>query len=193
MPMRAALRRPLSSSAEPPAFTSASANSSWDCGRCPPMSCDLTVAGSRCPPGWESPQGSNFRLIQNFSRVTVAGLAVGVARAALDHALRYAKERLAFGRPIAQFQSIAFMLAEMRIEIDAARLMIVGSGLESGSGTRGDPRVRAGGAAGRRDGDAGRRPGRTDLRRPWLHPGKSSRAAVAQRARHHLLAGMALL
>jgi acyl-CoA dehydrogenase len=68
-------------------------------------------------------QGCNFRLIQNFSRVTVAGLAVGVARAALDHALRYAKERLAFGRPIAQYQSIAFMLAEMRIEIDAARLM----------------------------------------------------------------------
>jgi alkylation response protein AidB-like acyl-CoA dehydrogenase len=53
----------------------------------------------------------------------VAGLAVGVARAALDHALRYAKERLAFGRPIAQYQSIAFMLAEMRIDIDAARLM----------------------------------------------------------------------
>jgi acyl-CoA dehydrogenase len=69
-------------------------------------------------------QDIDFRQVQNFSRVTVAALALGVARAALEHALVYAKGRLAFGRPIAQFQSIAFMLAEVRIEIDAARLMI---------------------------------------------------------------------
>jgi acyl-CoA dehydrogenase len=67
--------------------------------------------------------GIDFSRIQNLSRVTVAALALGVARAALDHALAYARERQAFGRPIAQFQSIAFMLAEMRIEIDGARLM----------------------------------------------------------------------
>ncbi len=69
-------------------------------------------------------KGLDFGRVQNLSRVTVAGLAVGVARAALEYAVTYAKDRQAFGRPIAQFQSIAFMLAEMRIELDGARLML---------------------------------------------------------------------
>ena len=47
-----------------------------------------------------------------------------MARAALENAISYAKERQAFGKYIAQFQSIAFMLAEMRMEVDAARLMV---------------------------------------------------------------------
>lgn len=59
-----------------------------------------------------------------FSRVGLGALAVGQSRAALEYALNYAKERQAFGRAIAQFQSIAFMLAEMAIEVDAARLMV---------------------------------------------------------------------
>ena len=53
-----------------------------------------------------------------------AALAVGVARAAYEYALDYAKERKAFGEAIAQRQSIAFMLAEMAIEIEAARLLV---------------------------------------------------------------------
>ncbi|MGO8951169.1 MAG: acyl-CoA dehydrogenase family protein [Ktedonobacterales bacterium] len=68
--------------------------------------------------------GCDFGQVQNLSRVTVAALALGVARSALEYAVAYAKERQAFGRPIAQFQSIAFMLAEMQIEVDAARLML---------------------------------------------------------------------
>lgn len=59
----------------------------------------------------------------NRSRVALAALAVGVARAAYEYAREYAKERQAFGTPIAQKQAIAFMLAEMAIEIDAARLL----------------------------------------------------------------------
>jgi alkylation response protein AidB-like acyl-CoA dehydrogenase len=59
----------------------------------------------------------------NRSRVALASLAVGVARAAFEYATAYAKERRAFGSAIAQKQAIAFMLAEMAVEIDAARLL----------------------------------------------------------------------
>ena len=59
----------------------------------------------------------------NRSRVALASLAVGVARAAFEYARDYAKDRHAFGVAIAQKQAIAFMLAEMATEIDAARLL----------------------------------------------------------------------
>jgi alkylation response protein AidB-like acyl-CoA dehydrogenase len=59
----------------------------------------------------------------NRSRVALASLAIGVARAAFEYARDYAKDRRAFGVAIAQKQAIAFMLAEMAIEIDAARLL----------------------------------------------------------------------
>jgi acyl-CoA dehydrogenase len=55
------------------------------------------------------------------SRPGVAASALGVARAAMEHAIAYAKERRAFGQPIAAHQAIQFMLAEMRMNIDAAR------------------------------------------------------------------------
>jgi alkylation response protein AidB-like acyl-CoA dehydrogenase len=56
--------------------------------------------------------------------MAIAGLAVGVSKAALDYVLPYAKEREVWGVPIAQKQSIAFMLAEMATEIEAIRLLI---------------------------------------------------------------------
>jgi alkylation response protein AidB-like acyl-CoA dehydrogenase len=65
----------------------------------------------------------NLSTILNRSRVALASLAVGVARAAFEYARDYAKERRAFGAAIAQKQAIAFMLAEMATEIDAARLL----------------------------------------------------------------------
>jgi len=57
------------------------------------------------------------------TRPAVAAQAVGVARAAYEYALQYAQERTAFGKPIIMNQSIAFMLADMATQIDAARLM----------------------------------------------------------------------
>jgi acyl-CoA dehydrogenase len=66
----------------------------------------------------------NFTRILSESRVAMAAMAVGVARAAFDYARDYAKERKAFGVPIATKQAIAFMLAEMAIEIDATRLLV---------------------------------------------------------------------
>ena len=58
------------------------------------------------------------------SRPGVAAMAVGVARAAFEYARDYARERVQFGRPIGQNQAIAFMLADMRASVDAARLLV---------------------------------------------------------------------
>ena len=58
------------------------------------------------------------------TRPAVAAQAIGVARAAYEYALQYAQERYAFGKPIIMNQSIAFMLADMATQIDAARLMV---------------------------------------------------------------------
>ena len=68
--------------------------------------------------------GINYQLILDRSNIALAALAVGVARASYEYAKEYAKQRVQFGKPIAQNQSIAFMLAEMAIEVDATRLMV---------------------------------------------------------------------
>jgi alkylation response protein AidB-like acyl-CoA dehydrogenase len=53
-----------------------------------------------------------------------AGIACGMARAAFEYAMDYAKERIAFGRPIASYQGIAFMVSEIAMKLDAARLLL---------------------------------------------------------------------
>ena len=58
-----------------------------------------------------------------FGRCNIAGRAVGVAQAALDLALAYARERRAFGQPIAEFQAIQIKLADMAMQVQAARLL----------------------------------------------------------------------
>ena len=56
-------------------------------------------------------------------RIGVAAQAIGIAQAALDAAVKYAKERVQFGKPIAEFQAIQFSLAEMKAQVEAARLL----------------------------------------------------------------------
>ena len=68
-------------------------------------------------------KGSDFNRLANLSRVALASMAVGVARSSFEFSRDYAKERHAFGEPIASRQAIAFMLADMAIEVDAARLL----------------------------------------------------------------------
>lgn len=68
--------------------------------------------------------GIDLKQILTCSRIAVAGLGVGLAKAAFEYARDYAKERVAFGEPIAHRQAIAFMLADMAIEIDATRLLV---------------------------------------------------------------------
>jgi acyl-CoA dehydrogenase len=67
--------------------------------------------------------GCDFAKLMNYSRIGLAAMAVGVARAAFEYARDYAKDRKAFGVAIGQKQAIAFMLAEMALEIDATRLL----------------------------------------------------------------------
>ncbi len=73
----------------------------------------------------EGKPGNSQAAMQTFeaTRPAVAAQAIGIARAAYEYSLEYAKERHAFGRAIIQNQSIAFMLADMATEIDAARLL----------------------------------------------------------------------
>ncbi|MDI6754955.1 MAG: acyl-CoA dehydrogenase family protein [Thermodesulfobacteriota bacterium] len=70
-------------------------------------------------------EGSFYRVMEtlNEGRIGVAGNCVGMAQGAYEAALRYAQERVQFGRPIAHFQAIAFKLADMAMEIDASRLL----------------------------------------------------------------------
>jgi alkylation response protein AidB-like acyl-CoA dehydrogenase len=57
------------------------------------------------------------------SRPSVAAMAVGIARAALEYAADYSRQRVQFGRPIGQNQAVAFMLADMQASVDSARLL----------------------------------------------------------------------
>ena len=72
-------------------------------------------------------EGDGFRIAMDFflhSRPGVAAAAVGVARAAFEHASAYARERRAFGKPLLAKQAVAFKLADMAMEIEAARLLV---------------------------------------------------------------------
>jgi alkylation response protein AidB-like acyl-CoA dehydrogenase len=71
-------------------------------------------------------EGMGFRgLMETFnrSRVTLAASATGLARAALEYATAYARERVQFGKPIAEHQAVAFRLADMALRVDASRLL----------------------------------------------------------------------
>ena len=71
-------------------------------------------------------EGEGFRgLMATFdrSRATLAASATGLARAALEFATDYARERVQFGRPIAEHQAVAFRLADMALRVDASRLL----------------------------------------------------------------------
>jgi acyl-CoA dehydrogenase len=74
----------------------------------------------------EGKKGKSQAAMQTFesSRPTVGAQALGIARAAYEYSLQYAKEREQFGRKIIENQSIAFTLARMKLEIDAARLLV---------------------------------------------------------------------
>jgi short-chain 2-methylacyl-CoA dehydrogenase len=72
-------------------------------------------------------RGAGFRQflhVLDIGRIGVAAMGVGLAQGALDQALAYARERRAFGRPIAKFQAIQAKLADMATEIEATRLLV---------------------------------------------------------------------
>ena len=72
-------------------------------------------------------EGNGFKIAMQTldgGRIGVAAQALGIAQAALDASIAYAKERVQFGKPIANLQAIQWMLADMATEVDAARLLV---------------------------------------------------------------------
>jgi alkylation response protein AidB-like acyl-CoA dehydrogenase len=69
-------------------------------------------------------------------RIGVAAMAVGIGRGCLEESLAYARKRQAFGHPIADFQAIEWMLADMATELDAARLLVYRAAKLKDVGTR---------------------------------------------------------
>jgi short-chain 2-methylacyl-CoA dehydrogenase len=95
----------------------------WNASDTRPLSFD----GCRVPEeNLLGPRGAGFKQflhILDIGRIGVAAMGVGLAQGALDEALKYAKERRAFGKPIAKFQTIQAKLADLATEIEAARLL----------------------------------------------------------------------
>ncbi len=89
--------------------------------------CSVTFSDVRVPKDHMiGALGDGFKIAMqtlDASRPMTAGIAVGIARAALEHAIGYAKERKQFGSPISSFQAIQFMLADMATAIESSRLL----------------------------------------------------------------------
>jgi butyryl-CoA dehydrogenase len=108
-------------------------------------STELVFDGFRTPAntvlGGEDGVGQGFKYFMSgieAGRVNVAARGAGVAKAALDDALRYAKEREAFGKPIGQHQAVQMMLAKMATRAEAARLLVLQAANAKARGDRAD-------------------------------------------------------
>jgi butyryl-CoA dehydrogenase len=108
-------------------------------------STELLFDGFRLPAtsvlGGEAGVGQGFKYFMSgieVGRVNVAARGAGLARAALDDALRYAKEREAFGKPIGGHQAVQMMLAKMATRAEAARLLVVQAAQAKARGERAD-------------------------------------------------------
>jgi short/branched chain acyl-CoA dehydrogenase len=98
----------------------------------------LTFSDCRVPEeNLLGPRGQGFKQflhILDIGRIGVAAMGVGLAQGALDEALKYARERRAFGKPISKFQAIQAKLADMSVEIEAARLLVYKAAREKDAG-----------------------------------------------------------
>jgi alkylation response protein AidB-like acyl-CoA dehydrogenase len=93
------------------------------------------------------PEGTGFQTAMrtlDHTRVTIAAQAVGIAQGALDHAVGYVQEREQFGKPIAEFQGLQFILADMGMKVEAARQLTYAA---AGRSERSDPDLTFFGAA----------------------------------------------
>lgn len=89
--------------------------------------CSLTFENCRVPKEnivWEEGKGFNFAMnTLNGGRIGIAAQALGIAEASLEAAIKYSKERKAFGKEIATLQAIQFKLADMAMKVDAAKML----------------------------------------------------------------------
>ena len=84
-----------------------------------------------------SNEGDGFKIAMTAldgGRINIGAVAVGLAQAALDVAVSYAKERIQFGKPISSFQGIQFMLSDMATEVEASRLLVYQAGYRMDAG-----------------------------------------------------------
>ena len=93
--------------------------------------CSLTFESCKVPAEnlvWEEGKGFNFAMnTLNGGRIGIAAQAIGIAEASLDAAIKYSQERKAFGREISKFQAIQFMIADMAVKVDAAKMLTLRS------------------------------------------------------------------
>jgi alkylation response protein AidB-like acyl-CoA dehydrogenase len=102
---------------------------------------DSFWAPTEAPLGGEAGIGEGFKYFMSgieLGRVNIAARAVGVATAAFEHAIGYAQQRHAFGKPIAQHQAIQLKLAEMATKIEASRLLMLQAAKKKDAGVRAD-------------------------------------------------------
>jgi len=74
--------------------------------------------------GQEGQGFKQFLITLDAGRIAIAAMALGLAQGAFEKAVAYSRERVQFGQPIAKFQAIQWMIADMATEIDAARLLV---------------------------------------------------------------------
>jgi alkylation response protein AidB-like acyl-CoA dehydrogenase len=93
--------------------------------------CSLTFESCKVPADnlvWEEGKGFNFAMnTLNGGRIGIAAQAVGIAEASLAASIKYSQERKAFGREISKFQAIQFMIADMAVKLDAAKMLTLKS------------------------------------------------------------------
>ena len=144
--------------------------------------------------GGEGEGFSGLLHVFDVARVQLAASTLGVGRAALEHAVEYAKEREAFGRPIHEFQAVSFRLADAKLKLDQARLLthhaaeLADAGaavLDRGGdgearGLRGVVVLDVGGGA-----DARRRRLHARLARPEVAARREARRDLGRDERHH--------
>jgi alkylation response protein AidB-like acyl-CoA dehydrogenase len=98
----------------------------------------LTFDNARVPESnLLGPRGMGFKQFMQIldgGRIGVAAMGVGVAQGALDEALKYAKERQAFGQPISKFQAIQAKIADISSAIEATRLLVYRAAIEKDRG-----------------------------------------------------------
>jgi alkylation response protein AidB-like acyl-CoA dehydrogenase len=126
------------------------------------------------------PAGEFGRLFGVFSieRLGNTTMSIAIAQAALDRTLRYVEEREQFGKPLVEFQGVQLMLADMVLQVEAARLL-----RDRAAASAGHAAGLAGEVRGQRDGEAGDRPGDAAARRERLHRGVRHRTPAPRRAR----------
>jgi alkylation response protein AidB-like acyl-CoA dehydrogenase len=90
--------------------------------------CDLAFDDARVPPdallGEEGTGFGNAMTALTGGRIGIAAQAIGILAACLDESVKFAKERVAFGKPIGAFEGISFKIAQMAMDLDAARMLV---------------------------------------------------------------------